>query len=328
VVLLDKVNREELKNKLMNLKKLSQFEQKLRQNKKYDIILVDESFEIDPKKIKPVIIKVDSKSPEWKQWKAIEEHVASFEFRRSSGRNCFFLIKNEYDNKNLGILDVAADLLSLGPRDQYIGWDRELQKKYNKNIANISVCVPTRHFGYNLCGGKLLALIAISNEVAQVWKDRYGDNLVGLTVTSLYGKSVQYNRLKHFKYLGLSSGQGTCHVPMEVYRECRRLVEEEEGEIKSGCFTTGKNSSIRIIRKACKYLDLDPSIVMTHGRRRGVYWCDRGYKTKEFLNGLTYNYEQKDLSLESLVEYWRETWAYRRIHNLTVRSQLNTKEVI
>lgn len=314
------VNREELREKIIGISKLSQEEQKSNVVIKYGMELVNESPEINPENIKPKLICVDSKHPLWKVWKAIEQNVSSFAFRRSAGRNCYFLVVNEYDGKNLGILDVAADFLSLGARDEYIGWDKDARKLRNRNIANISMCVPTRNFGYNLSGGKLLALLAISDEVGNHWKEKYGDDLVGVTVTSLYGKGCQYNRLKNFKFVGKTKGQGTSQVPEDIYRECRNLVEEEEGEIKGGCFTKGKNSRINIIRKACKYLNIDAGILTTHGKQRGIYWCDRGEATHEFLQGETTDYKEKDLKVEDLLAYWKDTWAYRRLNNLDINT--------
>ena len=313
------VNREELKNNIINLKFLTQSEQKKIQNVKYPIELINESFELNPEHIKPKLINVDSKHKLWKQWKAIEQNVTSFEFRRSAGRNCYFLVINEYDGKSLGVIDLGADFLSLGKRDEYIGWDKEQRKLKNRNIANIQLCVPTRNFGYNLCGGKLLALLSISNEVGQVWKEKYGDELAGVTVTSLYGRGSQYNRLKQFKYVGKTKGQGTCQIPDEIYKQCRLLVEEEEGEIKGGCFTKGKNSRINIIRKACKYLDVDAKILTTHNRQRGIYWCDRGYNTHDFLSNNNIDFlEYKHYNINELYTYWKEVWAYRRLKNLNL----------
>lgn len=322
------MNRDLLREKLLNLQTLSQEEQKQLQKKKYNIEDINESMELNPENILPELILVDSKSPYWKEWKAIEENVASFEFRRAPGRNCYFLVKNKYDGKNLGVIDVAADFLTLGARDEYIGWDKEQRKLLNRKIANISICVPTRNFGYNLTGGKLLTLLAVSNEVGKVWKERYGDDLAGVTVTSLYGKGSQYNRLQHFNYLGKTKGQGTCQIPDDLYKECRELVEEEEGEIKGGQFTSGKNSRINIIRKACKYLEVDPAILTTHGRQRGIYWCDRGENTKEFLTQQENVFIVKeDLDIESLLEYWKYRWAYRRLNNLHIGNSNNDIKV-
>jgi hypothetical protein len=259
---------------------------------------------------------LDSTKALWKTWKAIEEHVSSFPFRRSPGRNNYFLVKNQYDDKNLGIIDVAADFLALGPRDKHIGWNKTDKILRNRNIANISVCVPTRHFGYNMCGGKLLTLLAASDVVGNHWKEKYNDDLAGLTVTSLYGRGVQYNRLKHFNYLGLTQGQGTVQIDEDLYQQMRLIVEEEEGEILGGRFTSGKNSRINIIRKACDYLDIDARRLTTHGNRRGIYWCDRGENTSEFLKGIDTEFKPKDLSVETLTNHWRERWANKRIENI------------
>lgn len=310
------VNREQLKHDLLNFKFLSQEEQKDRQVKKYDPIWIGESVVDDPNNVHPILIPVDSTSKLWKEWKSIEEHVSSFPFRRSPGRNNYFLVKNAYDEKNLGIIDIAADFLALGPRDRHIGWDKNDKITRNRNIANISVCVPTRHFGYNMCGGKLLTLLAASDVVANHWKEKYNDELVGLTVTSLYGRGVQYNRLKHFKYLGLTQGQGTVQIDEGLYQQMRLVVEEEEGEIPGGQFTSGKNSRINIIRKASDYLGIDARTLTTHGNRRGIYWCDRGEKTSEFLKGIDKEFKPYDLSVDTLVNHWKERWAYKRLDNI------------
>lgn len=314
------VNREQLKHDLLNFTFLTQEEQKAKQPKKYDSIWINESIVDDPINIKPLLIPVDSTSKLWREWKSVEEHVSSFPFRRSPGRNNYFLVKNEYDGKNLGILDVAADFLALGPRDRHIGWNKDERVVRNRNIANISVCVPTRHFGYNMAGGKLLTLLAASNFVGDHWKLKYGDDLAGLTVTSLYGRGVQYNRLKHFKYLGLTQGQGTVQIDEDLYQQMRLVVEEEEGEIPGGQFTSGKNSRINIIRKASDYLNIDARVLTTHGNRRGIYWCDRGDNTSEFLRGIDTEFKVKDgLDIETLTDHWRERWAYKRIENVKTK---------
>jgi len=314
-------NRTLLKADIANMALLTQEEQKNIEDNDYNVGLVNESMEVNPENIVPILIPVDSTSKLWKEWKAISQNVASFTFRRSPGRNCYFLIKNQFDNKNLGIIDVAADFLSLGERDKHIGWNKEQRKLRNRNIANISICVPTRIFGYELSGGKLLALLATSKQVANHWKEKYGDDLVGITVTSLYGRGCQYNRLPHFKYVGKTKGQGTCQIPESIYKRCRNLVEEVEGEIKGGCFTKGKNSRISIIRKACKHLGIDAKILTTHGRKRGIYWCSRGDNTKEFLKGETTVYNEKNYEAVALLKYWKDTWAYRRTKNLKTKRE-------
>lgn len=310
---------EELKNDLLNLKFLSQSEQKDLQVKNFDTKFINPSLELNPKNIIPNLILVDSKHKEWKTWKSIEQHVSSFPFRRSPGRNNYFLVRNEYDGKNLGVIDIGADFLALGPRDRFIGWDKNDRILRNRNIANISICVPTTDFGYNLSGGKLLASLALSDVVANVWKEKYGDELVGLTVTSLYGRGTQYNRLKPFNYLGKTQGQGTVQIPEDLYQRLRTFVELNEGEIPGGRFTKGKNSRINIIRKACFHLGVDAKLITTHGHQRGIYWANRGSNTSDFLRGLTNNFiVNENLKVGNLTEDWRNNWANRRLKNLNL----------
>jgi hypothetical protein len=316
------MNFDTIREEILQSVKLTQEEQKNTVVKRTFSQTVYESVEVNPDNIIPKIIPVDSTHVMWNQWISISEHVASFAFRRSPGRNMYFLIKNEYDGRNLGVIDVGADFLTLGERDKYIGWIKEDKLKRNRNIANISICVPTRAFGYNLSGGKLLSLLAISNTVIDRWKQSYGDDLAGVTVTSLYGRGTQYNRLKYFKYLGLTKGQGTNQMPDEIYRKLRNVVEAVHGEIASGRFTVGKNSRINIIRQGCKILNIKASDITTHGFQRGIYWADLADNTKEFLKGETSTLNYYDLNVTSLTQYWRETWANRRLKNLTERNEL------
>ena len=65
--------------------------------------------------------------------------------------------------------------------------------------------------GYNLVGGKLLALLCLSDTVEDTWEYQYKDKLVGVATTSLYGKTKeiplsQYDRLKYWKKMGWTAG--------------------------------------------------------------------------------------------------------------------------
>ena len=318
---------EVIKHEILNeFTVLSQLESKELQTIKYDKSNICESYELDVNNINPILINVDSKSSYWKEWKSIEQNVASFEFRRSPGRNMYYLVKNEYDDRNLGVIDINADFLSLGPRDSFIGWDKNQKIENNTHIANISICVPTRHFGYNLSGGKLLALLSISNRIVTDWKEKYGDDLVGITVTSLYGRGTMYNRLKHFNYVGKTAGQGTIQVGKNIYKKLRDVVEHFDGDIPYGRFTKGKNTRIQVIRRGCNLLNIDSKIFTTHGISRGIYFAELCENTKDYLCNRTDLPIYLDLSTDSLIQYWKDTWGTRRLNNLINRNELQIKK--
>ena len=74
-----------------------------------------------------------------------------------------------------------------------------------------STIVPLLASCFNYVGGKLLALLCLSEEIQAQWKKNYGDNLVSVTTTSLYGNTKkgglsQYDNLKYWKPMGFTSG--------------------------------------------------------------------------------------------------------------------------
>ena len=97
--------------------------------------------------------------------------------------------------------------------DNAIGWPREIKTQGNmiNHTAIGSTIVPLQPLGYNYMGGKLLALLCLSDTVQQDWQNKYGDVLVGVTTTSLYGKTKagglsQYDGLEHWNAMGFTSG--------------------------------------------------------------------------------------------------------------------------
>ena len=72
----------------------------------------------------------------------------------------------------------------------------------------------------------MLALLCLSDVVAKTWKKQYGDTLVGVTTTSLYGKTKaiplsQYDRLKHWKKMGWTAGS----VSYEPELTTRKMIQ-------------------------------------------------------------------------------------------------------
>ena len=147
------------------------------------------------------------------RWNTLRTFTHTMKNNNNIGRNINYLVVDDVTGKYLGCICISSDFLDLSPRDNYIGWSREV--KTNQGMINHtaigSSINPTQPFGYNYTGGKLLALLCLSDKVQQDWKEQYGDTLVGVTTTSLYGKSKthglsQYDRLQHWKKMDYTSG--------------------------------------------------------------------------------------------------------------------------
>jgi hypothetical protein len=147
------------------------------------------------------------------RWNTARTFISTMKNNSNIGRNLNFFAQDKKTGKYLGVVCISSDFLDLTPRDNVIGWERE--KKTQGGMINYtaigSTIVPFQPLGYNYVGGKLLALLCLSDTVQDLWKKQYGDTLVGVTTTSLYGKTKanglsQYDNLDHWQPMGFTSG--------------------------------------------------------------------------------------------------------------------------
>ena len=76
----------------------------------------------------------------------------------------------------------------------------------------------------NMLGGKLIACLSTTDLIRKIWKDRYGDELVGLTTTSLYGSYSMYNSIPYWKKLGSSKGTALIKPNDVIYKYWLRFI--------------------------------------------------------------------------------------------------------
>ena len=162
-------------------------------------------------------------------WNAIRTFSSTMKNNSNIGRNLFYTVEDEVTGKYLGVICISSDFLDLTPRDKAIGWDRNVKTQQGmiNHTAIGSTIVPLQPLGYNYMGGKLLALLCLADTVQKDWKERYGDVLVGVTTTSLYGNTKagglsQYDGLEYWNKMGFSSGS----VAFEPKRATSKIVYE------------------------------------------------------------------------------------------------------
>ena len=165
----------------------------------------------DYEKLEPVMQLYNGELAE--TWNAIRTFSSTMKNNSNIGRNLFYTVVDGRSGKYLGVICISSDFLDLTPRDNAIGWSRDVKTQQGmiNHTAIGSTIVPLQPLGYNYMGGKLLALLCLADTVQKDWKVRYGDTLVGVTTTSLYGKTKanglsQYDGLEHWQKMGFSSG--------------------------------------------------------------------------------------------------------------------------
>jgi hypothetical protein len=201
-----------------------------------------------------------------------------------------------------------------------------------------STIVPFQPLGYNYVGGKLLALLCLSDEVQNLWKKQYGDTLIGVTTTSLYGKTKlngqsQYDNLDHWQKMGFTAGS----VSFEPGRETRYLIREwlkAKHSRKYFEWYVAKKPSGQPHKRDHKNRSLGftytklgiPKEIIRTDHARGIYFSPLYDNSYEFLRGEIKEdalVKSFDTSYESLVDIWKTKHAKGRIKQLVKKDTVS-----
>ena len=289
---------------------------------------------MDFEKLQPELIYTKD-SPELPQlWNAIRTFASTMKNNNNIGRNLNFIVRDKPTKRYLGVICVSSDFLDLTPRDSYIGWDRERKtKKMINHTAIGSTIVPLQPLGYNYTGGKLLALMCLSDKVQETWKKEYGDTMVGVTTTSLYGSFSQYQNLRHWKKRGHSAGSVSYEATKPTIQMLRKWIMENHTrkyfEWYSATKPTGQpyKRDHRNRSHTFAYSKLGiPKELTKSDHSRGIYFSTLYDNTREFLreeipeDKLVKSFES---SVDALSELWRERYARKRIKSLIDQTRTN-----
>lgn len=240
------------------------------------------------------------------------------------GRRTKFIVKDKHNDKIVGIFALGDPVFNLRCRDAWIGWSSEDRAERLYNVMDIFVlgAVPP----YNsLLGGKLIALMATSNEVRDTIRRKYEKEstliqgkkkdpvLALLTTGSALGKSSIYDRIKYgenllYHRIGVSEGWGHFQFNHVLFQDMRDLVAfDDPVGSRSNRFGQGPNWKMRISRMTLERLGL-PSNLLRHGVSREIYGIPLASNFKEFLIGKEGKLNQTNLPISDLVEYFKVRW--------------------
>lgn len=236
-------------------------------------------------------VEIVDDSKESTRWTEIRKLIHTMSFDANPGRNVKIYVKDRVSGKILGLVSLGSDVTSLGVRDTYIGWTQDNKYKDGRlnhtTIATTIVC--TQPLGYNFLGGKLVACMATSPEVRKHWKEKYGQTLIAVGTTSLYGIHSQYNGIPHFKTLGESAGKVATKPDDSVYEVWHHWVKEHKAEEyarqtaeKEGVDGPATGVKQKIINMIFKEVGIKASHYQ-HGFKRGVYFAQMYDNGNEFL---------------------------------------------
>ena len=271
------------------------------------------------------------------KWTYIRKMIHTMSFVANPGRNVKINVKDRKSGKLLGQISLASDVTSMAVRDNYIGWTKDDKFKKGKlnhtTIASTIVC--TQPLGYNFLGGKLIAMMTTVPEVRNYWKEKYGQTLIAVGTTSLYGIHSQYNGIPHFKTLGESAGKISIKPDDKFYDPWHQWLKKERSEWYQQAITNerirnGKNMGTgegasgpvsgikqKILGQILKECGIKASDYH-HGFKRGVYLAMIYENGPEFLRDEIGEDELKmKQKFEEGVDYISKWWKKKAIKRYT-----------
>ena len=227
-------------------------------------------------------------------------------------------------------------------------------RRIGTNLLEITTCGAIAPYN-RMLGGKLVALLLLSPQVAADNNRRYGnepaiirsqiknsrvvpDNtLVWLGTTSLFSHgSSQYERLRlpagviapeqeeiRYRYLGETSGYGTVQFADETVRSLDAMMRRRRGyrDVNS-VFGEGASPRMRKLRSGLDAIGFSANFTMIHHQGRRIYGVPLFPGAGAYLCGLDPDAPDYIRSPEPLVdaseriaEFWRCRWLSRRLEH-------------
>jgi hypothetical protein len=212
-------------------------------------------------------------------------------------------------------------------------------------VADLSVCGAVAPYN-ELIGGKLVALLMATEEVKELYRQRYAGKvsiissqmagrpvlrpaeLKVLTTTSLYGfASIQYNGLRlradehpeleqDVRWLELkrTRGWGTYHLAPDTVRTLREVSQRAHGARRvNNRFGEGASPRLRQTRDGLAALGIDARQILHHATPRIFYGCELHPGAIEELVGLREHCPMLGPSVQATTAAWLRRWVVGRV---------------
>lgn len=289
--------------------------------KKYSI----DGKNINPKKIELEIKQVHSNSIDeviFRWWNLV---WWSMPYQRPFGRQMRFIVWDKTHDAPFGLISLQSPILKQAVRDKAIGIPRDsLDYWVNRSMyaQRIGALPP-----YNeLLGGKMTALALVSNEVKNLYKEKYlnkttimekreiESDLLFITTTSAFGRSSLYNRLKYqddivAEKMGYTEGYGSFQISDALYIRLLEYLDSIGENVKRG-YGNGPSRKLKLIRLACRKLNL--ANYSFHGIKRECYLFSLVNNLKQVV-GAQEQPIAKNYAFDELFNYWKTRWMENRI---------------
>ena len=283
--------------------------------------------EVVPEKITPKLVEVHPRTEDELLFRYASLHW-SIPVSSGYGRRLRFLIVDQSNGKLIGLFGLGDPVFSLRDRDQWIGWNQGDRRERLHHVVDAYVLGAVPPYSFLLCG-KLVALLAVSNEVREAFRRKYegrssliqsrklSGQLALITTTSALGRSSLYNRLRFgthlaFERVGHTKGFGEFHFSNGVYDSLSEFAQENsEATAKHKSWGNGFRNRREVVQKTLAQLGLSQNL-RNHGVEREIYVSALAKNTCDFLKGEDSDLDFYDQPEELLFNWFRVRWLLPR----------------
>jgi hypothetical protein len=283
--------------------------------------------EVDPEAISPRLVEVTRDSIEELLFRYISLHW-SIPVSSGYGRRLRFLVIDQSNQKVMGAIGIGDPVYSMGSRDSWIAWDAATRRSRLQHVMDAFVLGAVPPYS-QLLGGKLVAMLAASDEIRQAFKRKYGESqsrirrkrldgrLALITTTSALGRSSIYNRLKIqdrfiFEPIGFTRGSGDFHFANGLYREISAYATRYcQPSSKKARWGGGFRNRREVVKKCLVKIGLSTEMVY-HGIQREVFAVPLASNVREFLRGEHSRLQWYGYSTDELFQHFRSRWLLPR----------------
>jgi hypothetical protein len=258
------------------------------------------------------------------------------------GRRLRYLVVDDSNGKLIGIFGLGDPVINLRARDEYIGWTADVRRTRLCHVMDVFALGAVPPYSHLLCG-KLVAMLATSNEVRRAFQRKYAGRksrirrhrhdgrLAMLTTTSALGRSSLYNRLnyadeKMYQSVGFTEGFGEFHFSNGLYSTisayANRWCEPTERKSRWG---DGYRNRREVLAKCLSKIGLSKNWLV-HGVQREVFVVPLASNTLPFLRGEDARLLAFDRPASALVEAFRQRWLLPRSERDTRYQQWNASD--
>lgn len=299
----------------------------LRRREEFLLSHIASGKDVVPENIRPRLVEV---LPRTNEELLVRYAAAHWSIPVSSGygRRLRFVVLDEQNGKLIGVIGLGDPVFGLAPRDRWVGWDREQRRHSLRYVMDAFLLGAVPPYSNLLCG-KLVALLAASDEVQQAFTRKYRNRetwitgerqsgvLAMLTTTSALGRSSVYNRLRFdgrtvYKSVGYTRGSGDFHFSNEIYDEILRFANRWcEPTAKQARWGTGFRNRRETVRRVLRTVGL-PTQLLYHGIRREVFVVPLAENTRQYLLAEDVPLQPYAQSTAALIEFFRSRWLLPR----------------